>query len=84
MILGSAEKTVPEVCQRTRSGAGFSKFAMAMSAPSISLRIAPALPVRLVTGCSQPNPEQQVWPVISAVPPSNGKSTPLPLTRIVW
>ena len=84
MIPGSAEKTVPLVCQRTRFGAGFSKLAMARSAPLISSRIAPPLPVRLVTGCSQPNAEQQVWPVISAVPPSNGKSTPLPLTRTVW
>ena len=84
MIPGSAEKTVPLVCQRTRFGAGFSKLAIAMSAPLISSRIAPPLPVRLVTGCSQPNPEQQVWPVISAVPPSNGKSTPLPLIRTVW
>ena len=66
------------------SGAGFSKLAIAMSAPLIRSRIAPALPVRLVYGMSQPNGEQSLQrPVISAVPPSNGKSAPLPLTLSV-
>ena len=37
MSVGSAVKTVPDVCQRNRSGAGFSKFAIAMSAPSMSV-----------------------------------------------
>ncbi len=41
--LGSAEKIVLLVCQLNRFGAGFSKLAMAMSAPLMSSRIAPAV-----------------------------------------
>ena len=51
---GSAEKTVPLVWQLGLSGAGFSKLAMAMSAPSMRSRTAPALPVRFVSRQSQP------------------------------
>jgi hypothetical protein len=80
---GSAEKTVPLVCQLKRFGAGFSRLAMAMSAPVMSSRTAPLFPVRRIVGTSQPNCEQHVWPVISAVPPSNGKSMPLLRTLIV-
>ena len=84
MSRGSAEKTVLLLCQLKLSGAGFSKLAMAMSAPLIRSRNAPALPVRRVYGVSQPSGEQSLQrPVISAVPPSNGKSGPLPLTRSV-
>ena len=84
MMSGSAVKTVPLVCHRNRFGAGFSKFAIAMSAPEMRSRTAPSLPVLRVLGTGQPKPEQQEWPVISAVPPSNGKSTPRPRTRTVW
>ena len=84
MNLGSAEKTVPDVWYLGLSGAGFSKLATAMSAPLMSARTAPASPVRCVRGTSQPNDEQQTRPVMSAVPPSNGKSAPLPLSASVW
>ena len=47
-------------------------------------RTTPALPVRFVYGVSQPSGEQSLQrPVISAVPPSNGKSAPLLLERQV-
>ena len=58
-------------------GAGFSKLAMATSAPLNRSRTAPALPARFVYGVSQPKGEQFLQvPVMSAVPPLNGKSTP--------
>ena len=73
-----AEKLVPLEWNVNRLGAGFSKLAIARSAPEISSRTAPALPVRRVYGVSQPNGEQSLQrPVISAVPPSNGKSASL-------
>ncbi len=75
--MGSAEKFVPEAWKRGLSGAGFSKLAAAMSAPLMRWRTTPALPVRSVYGVSQPSDEQSLQrPVISAVPPSNGKSAP--------
>ena len=80
MSAGSAEKIVPLLCHRKVFGAGFSKLARAISAPLIRSRTAPLSPVRRVTGVFQPNEEQQTRPVISAVPPLNGKSAPLPLT----
>ena len=80
MSRGSAEKMVPEAWNRGLSGAGFSKLAIAMSAPSIRSRTTPLLPVRFVYGRSQPKAEQSLQrPVISTVPPSNGKSAPLAL-----
>ena len=81
MSRGSAEKIVPDVWQRGRSGAGFSKLAMARSAPSMSVADrARRCRSASCTGRSQPNAEQSLQrPVISAVPPSNGKSAPLPL-----
>ena len=84
MNFGLAEKTVFLVCHFQLFGAGFSKLATAMSAPLMTARTAPALPVRLVYGRSQPSGEQSLQrPVMSAVPPSNGKSAPLPLERLV-
>src|SRR3954452_182456 len=78
--LGFAEKTVPDVWYRKTSGAGFSKFAIAMSAELTRSRTAPALPVLFVYGVSHPSGEQSLQtPVTSAVPPLNGKSAPLPL-----
>ena len=41
-------------------GAGFSKLAIARSAPLDQVAHRPALPVRSVCGSSQPNAEQQV------------------------
>jgi hypothetical protein len=77
-------KTVFALCQVKRFGAGFSKFAIAMSAPEMTSRTAPALPVRRVRGRSQPSGEQFLQrDVISAVPPANGKLGPRPLTRSV-
>ena len=77
MCLGLAENTVPLPCHRNASGAGFSKLAMAMSAPETSSRTTPALPVFFVYGRSQPIGEQSLQrPVISTVPPSNGKFAP--------
>ena len=78
MSRGSAEKTVPCVWYFGASGAGFSKFATAMFARDRRWRTAPVLPVRLAMTVGQPRAEQQRCPVMSAVPPSNGKSTPLP------
>jgi hypothetical protein len=74
---------VPLVCQRNVFGAGASKLAIARSAFVIRSRIAPLLPVRRTVGTSQPNCEQQVVPVTSAVPPSKGKSSPFPVTAMV-
>ena len=83
MRAGSAEKIVPLRCHVNLFGAGFSKLASAMSAPLMRSRTAPLSPVRRVRGTFQPNEEQQTRLVISAVPPSNGKSAPLPfLTRV--
>src|SRR3954454_4637948 len=80
MYAGLAENTVPLPWNRNASGAGFSKLAMATSAPRIRSRIAPLSPVRRVYGRSQPNGEQSAQiPVMSAVPPSNGKLTPFAL-----
>jgi hypothetical protein len=59
MRAGSALNTVPLVWNRKAFGAGFSKFAIARSAPWSSARMAPPLPVRFVRGNSQPNDEQQ-------------------------
>ncbi len=84
MNLGSAEKFVPEAWKRGLSGAGFSKLAAAMSAPSTRSRTTPLPPVLLVYGVSQPRGEQFLQrPVISAVPPSNGKFAALLLERQV-
>ena len=54
MYLGLAEKTVPLPWKRKAFGAGFSKLAIAMSAPLMRSRTAPVLPVRFVYGRSQP------------------------------
>jgi hypothetical protein len=59
MRAGSAEKTVPDVWYLKFSIAGFSKLAIAISAPVRSSRIAPTFPVRSTRGSSQPNDEQQ-------------------------
>ncbi len=83
MFFGLAEKTVPWSWKRHVLGAGFSKFAIAMSAPWIRSRTAPALPDRCVYGVSQPNGEQlRQRPVMSTVPPLNGKSVPARLPPI--
>ena len=77
MLAGFAENTVPDGWKRQSSGAGFSKLAIAMSAPFVRARNAPASPVRFVYGVSQPSGEQSLQvPVISAEPPLNGKSVP--------
>ncbi len=49
-----------------------------MSAERRRSRTAPAPPVRRVTGTGLSRAEQHRRPVIVAVPPANGKSTPLP------
>ena len=65
---GRRRRRSPSCASSDRSGAGFSKLAIAMSAPEMRWRNAPASPVRTVRGRSQPNEEQQYRLVISARP----------------
>ena len=77
MLAGLAENTVPDGWNRQLFGAGFSKLAIATSAPLNRSRTAPAWPARFVYGVSQPKGEQFLQvPVMSAKPPLNGKSVP--------
>ena len=64
MSVGSAVKTVFDVCQVNRFGAGFSKFAIAMSAPEMS--------VPHGAGIARPSRARQVPAERRAVPAARG------------
>ncbi len=87
---GSIEKIVPVSCCVKLFVIGHSKSFSVISASEMSLRTAPALPLRFATTTGQPFPSgpskrrSTLIPTYSAVPPSRTQSQPLPSVFAWW